>query len=123
MRKSQPIIKNVLERLKLVSWMLEPDVTTNSKIKEKKLLNSIINKITAQKLPMEELDLRNWLDEIDAFHWVYQISIMSILEVDYLKLEYIFRWKKANFQMFMKEEFSPDVFVQKILLLVIFFGF
>ncbi len=97
MRKSQPIIKNVLERLKLVSWMLEPDVTTNSKIKEKNLLNSILKNIANQKLPMEELDLRNWLDEIDAFHWVYQISIMGILEVDYLKLEYIFRWKKANF--------------------------
>jgi hypothetical protein len=91
------------------------------KIKEKNLLKSIINKIVAQKLPMVEFDLRNWLDEIDAFHWVYQISIMSILEVDYLKLEYIFRWKKVNFQMFMKEEFSPDVFIQKILLLVICF--
>jgi len=71
-------------------------------------LEQIIQNIDAKDGETNPLDLNNWLSELSTFHWVYETNIMSVLEVDFLKLEDVLSWRKNSFSMFIKDEFSTD---------------
>ena len=45
--------------------------------------------------------------------------MISLFEIDFFKLEEVFRWKKNTNALFIKEEFSCNSFFEKIFLLIV----
>jgi len=66
-----------------------------------------------------EFNLQCWFSQIPPMHWIFHINIMSILEVEFLRVEEISRWKKINIMMFIREEFSCDSIFEKLFLSIV----
>ena len=52
-------------------------------------------------------------------HWVYETNIISVLEINYLRLSEIYRQSKTNYYQFIQDEFSIDAIYEKLFLLIV----
>ena len=52
-------------------------------------------------------------------HWVYETNIISVLEINYLRLNEIYRQSKTNYYQFIQDEFSIDAIFEKVFLLIV----
>ena len=59
------------------------------------------------------------MEQIPLMHWVYETNIISVLEINYLRLTEIYRQSKTNYYQFIQDEFSIDAIYEKLFLLIV----
>ena len=42
-------------------------------------------------LNSKQFNLSHWMDQLPQWHWVYETNIISVLEINYLRLSEIYR--------------------------------
>ena len=44
-----------------------------------------------------QFDLGNWVGQLPDTHWVYETNIISVLEINYLRLSEVYRQSKTSY--------------------------